>query len=381
MLPTNCDVLVVGAGPAGLVTAVQLARRGVDVTVVDRVAQGHNTSRAAAVHARTLEVLDGVGVAGPLVRRGIPAARVTLRDGDRTLLTMRFDGLPTPFPYVLLVPQSVTEEVLLDRLTALGGRVLRPYRVVGLSPDGTGSRVTFAGGETVRARFVVGADGMHSTVRQLAGIGFHGTDSEDSFVLADVRIDTALPRDEVILFFSRTGLLVWAPLPDGSVRIVAEVADPPEHPDVAYAQSLLDARGPTGRRSTVTEVLWGSRFRVHHRVAESFRAGPVLLAGDAGHVHSPAGGQGMNLGLRDGAALGTALADVLSGAPETVLDAYAAARRSVAREVVGFAGRLTRVGTAAAPLRPLRNTALRLLSTAPAARRQLAGRLAGLADR
>ncbi|MEV4629445.1 FAD-dependent oxidoreductase [Micromonospora sp. NPDC049523] len=381
MLPSNCDVLVVGAGPTGLVTAVALARRGVDVTVVDRVAKGHNTSRANGVHARTLEVLATLGAARPLVEQGVPATRVTLRDHDRTLLTMRFDDLPTPFPYVLLVPQSVTEKVLLDRLTALGGRVLRPYPVVGLVADGTGARVSFAGGETVRARYVVGADGVHSTVRRLAGIDFPGTDSAQSFVLADIRVDTALPRDELVLFLSRTGLLVWAPLPNGSIRIVAEVDDPPEHPDVAYAQSLLDARGPTARRSTVTELLWGSRFRVHHRVAESFRAGPVLLAGDAGHVHSPAGGQGMNLGLRDGVALADALADVLSGAPETVLDGYATNRRSVAREVVGFAERLTRIGTTPPALRPLRNAALRLLSSRPAARGRVVGRLAGLTDR
>jgi 2-polyprenyl-6-methoxyphenol hydroxylase-like FAD-dependent oxidoreductase len=381
MLPTNPDVLIVGAGPVGLVTAVTLAERGVDVAVVDRAAQATNTSRAAAVHAHTLEVLATVGAAQPLVARGIPSARVTLRDRDRTLMRLRFDDLPTPFPYVLLVPQSDTEAVLLDRLTALGGRVLRPYSVVGLTADGAGSRVSFASGETVQARYVVGADGMHSTIRQAAGIGFGGTDGAESFVLADIRVDTPLPHDEVVLFLSDSGLLVWAPLPDGTIRIVAAADNPPEHPDVAYVQAILDARGPVAGRSTVSEVLWGSRFRIHHRVAETFRAGPVLLAGDAGHVHSPAGGQGMNLGLCDGVALGGALADVLAGAPESVLDAYDADRRPIAREVVGFAGRLTRVATTPPGLRPLRNAAIRLLSTVPAARRRLAWQLSGLVYR
>lgn len=381
MLPSHTDVLVVGAGPTGLVTALTLARHGVDVVVVDRAAEGSNTSRAAAVHARTLEVLAGVGAAEPLLNQGIPATRFTIRDRDRTLLTVRFDNLPTPFPYVLLVPQSVTEAVLLERLVALGGRVARPCPVVGLTPDGTGSRVTMADGRTIRARYVVGADGMHSTVRQLAEIGFAGTDDGESFVLADIAVDTALPRDEVVLFFSQSGLLVWGPLPDGAVRIVAAADDPPEQPGLAYVQSLLDARGPAGGQARVTEVRWGSRFRVHHRVAESFRAGPVLLAGDAGHVHSPAGGQGMNLGLRDGVALGEALAAVLSGGPDSVLDRYAASRRSVAREVVRFAARLSRVGTTPPPLRPVRNAALRLLDAAAPAQRRLASRLAGLADR
>jgi 2-polyprenyl-6-methoxyphenol hydroxylase-like FAD-dependent oxidoreductase len=146
-------------------------------------------------------------------------------------------------------------------------------------------------------------------------------------------------------------------------------------------QNLLDARGPAATDSKVIEVAWGSRFRVHHRVADRFRAGPVLLAGDAGHVHSPAGGQGMNLGLQDAVALGNALADVLAGGPESTLDDYAAARRPVAREVVRFAGQLTRLATVPAPLRPVRNGMLRLLSTTPAFRSRLGWQLSGLVYR
>ncbi|MFG2056378.1 FAD-dependent oxidoreductase [Micromonospora sp. NPDC048930] len=381
MLPERTDVLVVGAGPVGLATAVTLVQRGIEVTVVDQAPEGANTSRAAVVHARTLEVLDTIGAAEPLTERGIHAPRFTIRDRDRTLVPVRFDTLPTRFPYALMVPQSVTEAVLLDRLTTLGGRVLRPYQVVGLTTDGAGSLVSFAGGETIRARYVVAADGMHSTVRQLAGIGFSGEDSGESFTLADIRVDSPLPRDEVALFFSGAGVLVWAPLPDGSVRIVAAVDHAPEQPTVDYVQALLDERGPAAARSTVTGIVWGSRFRVHHRVADRFHAGPVLLAGDAGHVHSPAGGQGMNLGLQDAVALGEALAGVLTGQPESVLGDYAAARRPVAREVVQFAGRLTRLATVPAALRPLRNAALRLLATAPAFRRRLAWRLSGLVHR
>ncbi|HEX7745422.1 MAG TPA: FAD-dependent oxidoreductase [Micromonosporaceae bacterium] len=382
MFPATTDVLVVGAGPVGLVTAATLRQRGVDVTVVDQAAEGANTSRAAVVHAHTLEILDTVGVAGPLIEQGIHAPRFTIRDRDQTLVPVRFDDLPTRFPYALLVSQAVTEGVLLDRLTANDGAVLRPHRAVGLDQVGDGCTVTFADGRTIRARYVVAADGMNSTIRPLAGIGFGvAGDEGESFMLADVRVDSALPRDEVVLFFSRSGMAVWAPLPDDTVRIVAAVDQAPEHPDAGYVQAILDDRGPVQTRSRVREVVWGSRFRVHHRVADAFRAGPVLLAGDSGHVHSPAGGQGMNLGLQDGVALGNALARVLAGEPESTLDEYAAARRPIAHEVVEFTERLTRLATAPPALRPIRNAALRTLAVAPTFRRWLARRLSGLVYR
>lgn len=382
MIPTRAEVLVVGAGPVGLAAAATLAGHKVDVMVLDAQPEAAHTSRAAVVHAHTLEVLEAIGAAGPLAAAGIHAPRFTIRDRDRTLVPVRFDDLPTRYPYALMVPQSTTEAVLLEQLQARGGRVLRPHTVVDLKVDSTGATATLDSGESTRARYVVAADGMHSTVRRLAGIGFgRDTNAGESFTLADVRVDGDLPRDEVILYFSRAGMLVWAPLPDGTVRVVAAVDEAPEHPAVDFVQSLLDARGPARVRARVTEVVWGSRFRVHHRVADTFRAGPVLLAGDAGHVHSPAGGQGMNLGLKDGVALGEALAATLSGAGEERLDAYAAARRPVALEVVRFASLLTRLATVPGLLRPVRNLMLGTLSRVPAFRRRLAWRLSGLAYR
>ncbi len=383
MLPATTEVLIVGAGPVGLATAAALAGAGVDVTVVDRAPTAAHTSRAAVVHAHTLEVLDRIGAAAPLVAAGIPAPRFTIRDRDRTLVPVTFGGLPTRYPYALMVPQSTTEAVLNDRLAAAGGRVHRGHEAVGL----TGGTVSFADGRTVTARYVVAADGMHSTIRRLAGIGFDGPPSGrsssdgESFVLADVTVTGGPPRDEVVLYFSRAGLLVWAPLPDGTVRIVAAVDDAPEHPDAAYVQSLLDERGPARSRARVGDVGWGSRFRVQHRVADTFRAGPVLLAGDAGHVHSPAGGQGMNLGLKDALALAGALTEALRTGSGETLDRYAAERRPAAATVVRFAAQLTRLATVPAAVRPLRNAALSTLAHVPAFRRRLAYRLSGLDQR
>ncbi|MGK5675925.1 FAD-dependent oxidoreductase [Micromonospora sp. URMC 106] len=381
MLPTSTDVLVVGAGPTGLAAALTLARRGVGVTVVDRLDRPPVTSRAAVVHAYTLEVLDRIGVGAPLVARGLRSPGFTVRDRDRVLLTVPFRTLPSRHAYALMVSQSVTESVLTAELAAHGVRVLRPHELTGLRRDGAGVLAEFAG-TTVRARYLVGADGMHSTVRERAGIGFTGpAGGEESFVLADVRVTSALPRDEVSLFLARSGPLVWAPLPDGVVRLVAAVADAPPEPDAAHLQALLDERGPTRRPDRVREVLWASRFRLRHRIADTFRAGPVLLAGDAGHVHSPAGGQGMNLGICDAVDLGGTLADVLAGGPDTLLDGYAARRRPLAEEVAGFADRLTRLATLPPSRRPARDLLLRLLSAAPPARHRFAMRLSGLSHR
>ncbi|GAB3949553.1 FAD-dependent oxidoreductase [Micromonospora vulcania] len=380
MLPTSTDVLVVGAGPTGLATALTLARRGVEVTVVDQLARPPETSRAAVVHAYTLEVLDRIGAAAPLVAQGVRAPRFTVRDRDRVLLAVPFHQLPSPFPYALMVSQSVTEAVLTERLADLGVQVRRSCRLTGLSRSVDGV-VAQLDGAPLRARFIVGADGLHSTVRQLAGIGFTGPSEEESFVLADVRVRSALPRDEAALFLARSGPLIWAPLPDGVVRLVAAVPTAPAEPDLAYLQALLDERGPERRPDRLTEVLWGSRFRVHHRIADTFRSGPVLLAGDSGHVHSPAGGQGMNLGICDAVALGTSLADVFAGGPETLLDDYSARQRPMAEDVMSFAAGLTRLATLSPARRPFRDVLLRLLGAVPPARRQIALRLSGLSHR
>jgi 2-polyprenyl-6-methoxyphenol hydroxylase-like FAD-dependent oxidoreductase len=380
MLPTTTDVLVIGAGPTGLTVAVSLAGQGLDVTVADAQTAGANTSRAAVVHARTLEVLEDLGVSERLTALGVHAPRFTVKDRDRTLVPVGFGELPTRYPYTLLVSQAVTERVLLERLVELGGRVARPYTLESLTQDGEGVTALFSDGSAVTAKYLVGADGMHSTVREQAGIGFEGGEFGESFSLADVRLTGDVPEDGVILYFSPAGLLVVAPLPDGTHRIVSIVDEAPSQPDAAFVQRLLDSRGPEKERAVVREVVWGSRFRVHHRVADTFRAGRVLLAGDAAHVHSPAGGQGMNTGIQDAIALAKALSIALKG-DEEALDAYAAIRRPIALQVVAFAGRLSRLANLNRHVRPIRNLVLRTLALTPIFRRFLAWRLSGLVYR
>jgi 2-polyprenyl-6-methoxyphenol hydroxylase-like FAD-dependent oxidoreductase len=375
----DTDVLIVGAGPTGLTLAASLLLKGARVMLVDRQTEAANTSRAAAVNARTLEVLEGVDVTRRLVKEGLEAPRFAIRDGAAALLTIDFSGLRTAYPFTLMVPQSTTERLLLDRVRELGGDVVRPKVLVSVTEDATGVTAAFEDGDTARAGYVVGADGMHSTVRTRAGIGFTGGAYAHSFVLADVHLRGDAPADEVRLFWASEGLTVVAPLPDGAFRIVAPVDDAPEAPSVEFVQRLLDARGPGG--IAVTDVVWGSRFRVHHRVADTYRLGRILLAGDAAHVHSPAGGQGMNLGIQDAVALADALAAVLAGGPDARLDEYAAARRPIAMQVIALTDRLTRLATMPRAARPARNAALKVLGRLPWVTHALASRLSGLVYR
>lgn len=385
MFLQQVEVVVVGAGPTGLALACSLRQAGVEVLAVDAVAQGANTSRAAVVHARTLEVLEGLDVTRRLVAQGCVVPVFTVRDRSRVLARVEFSGLPTAYPYTLMLPQSRTEAVLAHRLIELGDQVHRPWKAETVTANTDGATVQLSGpqGErrSVKAQYVVGADGLHSTVRQAAGITFTGGQYDQSFLLADVRLDWPLPAQEVQLFFSPSGLVVVAPLPGGSHRVVATVDTATEEVTAAHVQGLLDQRGPG--RAQINDVLWGSRFRVHHRVADSYRAGPLLLAGDAAHVHSPAGGQGMNIGIQDAVDLGETLTAVLrGGAPDDALNHYQARRRPIALRVVTLTDRATRLATLSSPAaRTARNIAIALASRVPVAQHRLARQLAQLPTR
>jgi 2-polyprenyl-6-methoxyphenol hydroxylase-like FAD-dependent oxidoreductase len=339
------------------------------------------------VHARTLEALEELTVSERLRAEGWIVPQFTLRDRDQVLTTLRFDRLPTRYAHTLMIPQYRTEAILLDRLRELGHDVFRPFTVSDVRQDAGGVSVTIAGegeaAQTVRARYLVGADGMHSTVRERAGIGFSGDSYEQSFVLADVRMSWPLSSREVMLFVSPAGLVVVAPLPGGIHRVVATVDDAPEQPDIDDVQLLLDTRGPATGRVSVHEIVWSSRFRVHHRLANRYRAGRILLAGDAAHVHSPAGGQGMNTGIQDAVMLGHTLTAVLGGrADEGALEEYDRRRRPVAARVLAFTDRMTRMATLRNPRsRAVRNTAIRVIGRISAVRRWLTTELAGLRNR
>jgi 2-polyprenyl-6-methoxyphenol hydroxylase-like FAD-dependent oxidoreductase len=348
------------------------------------LAQAQTTSRAAAIHARTLEVLEGIGASGALVAAGLQVPAFVAREGQEVLLTVSFADLPTRYPYVLMLPQSETEAILARRLEVLGGTVHRACEAVDLHQDAEGVAVTVRRGgqaRTLRARYLVGADGYHSLVRERAGIALQVGTYAQSFVLGDVVMDWPLGAEAAQLFLAKEGLLLVAAFPHGRHRLIATLEQAPEQPTREDLQAILDARGLGAGKARIHGVQWSSRFRIHHGVAERFHTGRVFLIGDAAHVHSPAGGQGMNIGIQEACDLGERLAAVLRGGDTSALDGYEAARRPVAERVVAQTDRLTRLITLQGPVRrELRNLALEVIGHLPGLRRKLALQFAELDD-
>jgi 2-polyprenyl-6-methoxyphenol hydroxylase-like FAD-dependent oxidoreductase len=328
-----------------------------------------------------MEVLEPLGVSRDLLAEGVKVPIFRVRDRDQPLLTIDFSDLPSSYRFALMIPQNRAEQILLQHLESLGCNVMRPCKLIRYttSPSLVEAQVQDSSIKSIKAEWLIGCDGMHSTVRQQSGIAFSGGEYEASFVLADVSMDWPLSREEVTLFFAPKGLVVVAPLPNERFRIVATVDEAPEVPSLEFMQAILDARGPTTSPGRLHDVAWSSRFHIHHRVAQTPRKGRVLLCGDAAHVHSPAGGQGMNTGIQDSVSLAEALTSTLRDGDEARLDAWAAQRHKVASDVVTLTDRMTRVATMKSPTgQTLRNIAVAFVGHLPPVRAAVAKTLAEL---
>jgi 2-polyprenyl-6-methoxyphenol hydroxylase-like FAD-dependent oxidoreductase len=366
-MSNRCDVLVVGAGPTGLTLAIDLRRRGVDVRLVDKLAQPPPWSKAAAMHARTMEIFDAMGVAGDLLPHCRRVHGINIHAAGQRVAHVSFDALDSRHPYVFGISQRDVELALASHLEQKqGGRVERPVTLTKLEQDEGGVTATLTGGggasEQVRASYVVGCDGAHSTVRHAIGVSFEGSPYEERILQADVHVrwPSALDPDEVHAFLSPDGPLAAFPLfRDGRYRLIAVVSSVPEgEPTLDQFQALLAARGPAGAQAS--DPAWMVAFRIHRRMVDRYRVGRVLLAGDAAHIHSPVGGQGMNTGVQDAANLGWKLALALRGeAAGRVLDSYDAERRPVASATLQMTDLATRHGFRAMKLRHPLATGLR----------------------
>lgn len=350
-------VLVVGAGPTGLVAAFELSRMGVEVRIVDMAPQPSTTSRALGVQARTLELLRPRGVSDELVRLGNEARRTALHANGHRIAALDFTRMHSQFPYILLLAQSETERVLTEHLARQGVKVERGVQFSSLTEESDATQVvlTAADGtlETVEASYVIAADGSHSTVRKFLGLPFTGRALPQNYVLGDVHVDGGMAEDQLSIFLAAKGFLAVFPMGDGRFRLMATDPDgitgDAEQPSSTDVQTLLTRA--VGGSVRLRGLDWSSRFRINSRHLETLRVGRVFFGGDSAHVHSPAGGQGMNAGIQDMINLSWKLAMVLRGAgrPE-LLDTYESDRLPVIRRLVGMTERATRVFNSTNPL-------------------------------
>ncbi|MEV4947582.1 FAD-dependent monooxygenase [Streptomyces sp. NPDC053755] len=347
----DTDVLVVGAGPTGLLLAGDLAASGARVTLIERRPQGiANMTRAFAVHARTLELLDARGLADDLVATGSRVTRMRLF----RRLTFDLSRLPSRFPYLLVTPQYEVEKLLTQRALSTGVDVRHDTELRGLTQDADGVTASITGPEgapaTLRARYVVGTDGMRSSVRTTLGLPFPGSSVIRSLVLADVRL-TEAPAELLTVNGVGDAFGFIAPFGDGWYRVMGwdRRRQVPDSEPVDLEEVRAIARRAFGTDFGMHDPRWISRFHSDERQAPAYRVNRVFLAGDAAHVHSPAGGQGMNTGLQDAANLSWKLAAVLRGdtaEPEALLDSYQAERHPVGAAVLRSSGAIIRLAMA-----------------------------------
>ena len=337
---TNVDVLVVGAGPTGLVLALWLAKAGVRFRAVDRAVEPGTTSRAVGVAARTLELYRQLGIADEVVAAGWPAPAVDIwvrgKRRARAELGAIGEGL-SAFPFELMYPQDEHERLLIKHLAELGVEIDRPRTLVGFADEEDGVHAQLDDGTMCTATYLAGCDGAHSAVRNGLGIGFPGGSYEHEFFVADISGSGPALDGEVHISLDTSDFLAVFPLAGpGHARLIGtvrhEAETEPRWEDVSA--SALERL-----HMDVTEVRWFSTYHVHHRVASSFRAGRVFLLGDAAHIHSPVGAQGMNTGIGDAVNLAWKLAAVLRGEPAILLDTYEPERRTFAKQLVATTDR------------------------------------------
>src|SRR5579872_7341975 len=353
------DVLIVGAGPTGLTLALWLAQWGVTVRIIDRSAEPGTTSRALAVQARTLELYRSLGLTAKVLEHGhrIPAVNLWVRGNKAARVPFERIGAGlTAYPFLLIFPQDEHERLLIERLQALGIEIERRTELVGFEErDGVvAARLTGPDDrvQVCEARFIAGCDGAHSRVRETVGASFPGGTYRQVFYVADVDAEGPALDGELHIDLDEADFLGVFPLAgQGRARLIGTVRD--ERAERAETLQFEDVSGRAIEhlKVGVRRVNWFSTYRVHHRVSESFRAGRAFVLGDAAHIHSPAGGQGMNTGIGDSANLAWKLAMVLRGrASEDLLDSFESERRAFARRLVATTDRVFTLATADGPI-------------------------------
>jgi 2-polyprenyl-6-methoxyphenol hydroxylase-like FAD-dependent oxidoreductase len=349
---TNSNVLIAGAGPVGLAMAADLARFGVSVRLIEKSPERTDKSKALVLWSRTLELMDRMDCTARFLTTGKKVTAVNITAGKEPITKITVDGVKTPHPYALMMPQCDTEELLGDFLTSLGVKIERNIELTEFvaSADGVTSTLRHLDGteETFESGWLIGSDGAHSTVRHKLGMEFAGETMPSSWVIADVHLSDVLNPEEISIAWHAEGILAVFPIQGSRYRVIADsgltyAGAASMDPTVEDVQSILDVRGPGG--ITVSDPIWLTRFSINERKVANYRSGRVFVMGDAAHIHSPAGGQGMNTGMQDAFNLAWKLAMVSRGLgdEETLLGSYSAERSPIAAEVLKAAGRGTEV--------------------------------------
>jgi 2-polyprenyl-6-methoxyphenol hydroxylase-like FAD-dependent oxidoreductase len=368
--------------------AAELARYGVAVRIIDKAAERTDKSKALVMWSRSLELIDRMGCGESFVAAGLRVRAARIFAGGSEIAHVSLDGLDTPHPYGLMLPQSETERLMEQHLNALGVQVEREVELVQFvaGTDGVTATVRHADDdqEVIDAGWMIGCDGAHSTVRHLLGMQFEGDTLPSSWILADLHLSGGVAEDEIVNYWHTDGVLVLFPIAPGRYRVVADAGEfatgeRPVDPTLAQVQAVLDQRGPGGIQASAP--VWLSGFVINERKVGDYRIGRVFVAGDAAHVHSPAGGQGMNTGIQDACNLAWKLALVCRGvvAAEPLLDSYSVERSEVGRKVLRDAGRLTAMATLkGGVLQALRNHATSLMLGLSPVRRVMTNAMAEL---
>jgi 2-polyprenyl-6-methoxyphenol hydroxylase-like FAD-dependent oxidoreductase len=364
---TSPSVLIVGAGPVGLVAAIELARRDIPIRIIDAASSPNTEPRAVVLHARSLELLDAIGVVDRVIETGQYTRGLEFHAGDASG-KVDLTGVDSPYPFSVSLPQTQTEQLLRERLTELGVSVEYGVTLSGLSQDADGVNAELRRSEgrisSICVPWLIASDGAHSTVRHLLGQQLEGTFKGEHFLMGDVEAEYGLDHERMHMFFpADQGPELAFPMVGRRLRLIAQI-DESEGQREATIEWLQSVSTDRGVPVTIESSHWLTTFEIRHAQAEQYRTGRVFLAGDAAHVHSPAGGQGMNTGMQDAFNLGWKLALVARGAAsESLLESYQAERHPIAAHIIAFTTDLTRVGTVRSPiLRGIRGVAFGIIS-------------------
>jgi 2-polyprenyl-6-methoxyphenol hydroxylase-like FAD-dependent oxidoreductase len=354
------------------------------VRIVDKNAERTDKSKALVIWSRTLELFDDAGYAAEFIAAGVPAHGAQISTGKDIVARVSLDSIDSRFNYALMIPQSESERVLEERLAKGGVRVERRVELAGFTDKGASVEAILrkedGSGETVEADWLVGCDGAHSAVRHGLGFAFEGSTLESHWALADGHVSGLEPKDRLHIFWHRDGILAFFPIIGDRWRVIADLGPATgdeRHPDPTLAEinALMALRGSPG--IVMKDPFWLAAFRINERKVKDYRKGRVFLAGDAAHIHSPAGGQGMNTGMQDAFNLAWKLRLVIEGvAKPTLLDSYSPERSTVGETVLRNAGRLTEAATLRNPIaQGLRNTILKFAAGFPALQHRIADQL------